>query len=147
MYQWVNPETGLPQLSGDPPAWYRSGQEGPRVLVYQNGTLVDDTSLRVSEEKSEALRRAAFDEVDRRRELLALSRLEEAHRREAARAERELAAAQTRRSPEVVSRVEEEVEGLLPSTLEDFGGETIERLKAIIREFDRLGGESGGTVQ
>ena len=138
MYQWLNPKTGLSQLSGNPPAWYRSGQSGPRILVYDAGVLVDDTALRVSEEKAEALRQAAFDEVER---LLELQRLEEAARREAAQAERALAAAASPAADSMPS-AEPETDAAQPGgTIQQFGADTIERLKAIIEEFDRLGGE------
>jgi len=43
MYQWNDPETGTTQLSGKPPAWYRSVEGGPRVFVFNRGKVVDDT--------------------------------------------------------------------------------------------------------
>lgn len=60
MYQWVNPGTNSVQLSGKAPPWYRSPQGGPRVLVYENGTLVDDTAVLLPEDQSQQLRQAAF---------------------------------------------------------------------------------------
>ena len=48
MYQWVNPHTGTVQLSGAPPSWYRGAQEGPRVLVFDQGRVVDDTAIAVN---------------------------------------------------------------------------------------------------
>lgn len=60
MYQWVDPGTGTPQLSGKPPAWYRSPARGPRVLVFERGRLIDDTAIAVSEPEREFLRQAAF---------------------------------------------------------------------------------------
>jgi hypothetical protein len=60
MYQWVDPGTGTPQLSGKPPAWYRSPAGGPRVLVFERGRLIDDTAIAVSEPERELLRQAAF---------------------------------------------------------------------------------------
>lgn len=138
MYQWVNPSTGHAQMSGTPPSWYRSGQKGPRVLVWENGMLVDDTSLRVSEERTATLRQHAFDEAKRRKELAALQRLEESARREAAKAERKLQTAakegQGPGGPEADANAEP-----VPGSLEKFGADTIERLKSIIAEFDRLG--------
>ena len=50
MYQWTNAPSGTVQLSGTPPAWYRNGGSGPRIFVFDNGVLVDDTELLVSEE-------------------------------------------------------------------------------------------------
>jgi len=60
MYQWTNPESGTVQLAGAPPAWYRSANPGPRVLVFDNGELVDDTAVPVSDEQRVALRSAAL---------------------------------------------------------------------------------------
>ena len=60
MYQWVDPRTRHTQMSGVPPAWYRSGQPGPRVFVFENGQIIDDTLVTVSEDKRQALREQAF---------------------------------------------------------------------------------------
>ncbi|MGE0387631.1 MAG: hypothetical protein AB7Q97_23135 [Gammaproteobacteria bacterium] len=62
MYQWVDPHTRTTQLSGHPPAWYRSGQPGPRVFVIENGQVVDDTARAVPQERMHALREQAFSE-------------------------------------------------------------------------------------
>lgn len=63
MYQWVSAQTGRTQLSGKPPAWYRSDQSGPRILVFENGRLVDDTARPVSLEERAALRAQAFARI------------------------------------------------------------------------------------
>ncbi len=60
MYQWVEPETGTTQLSGKPPAWYRSAGGGPRVFVFDNGRLIDDTAVEVSDEVRQRMRQKAF---------------------------------------------------------------------------------------
>lgn len=60
MYQWVNPQTGRTQMSGKPPAWYRSDKPGPRVFVFENGRLIDDTARAVGIEERAALRASAF---------------------------------------------------------------------------------------
>ncbi len=60
MYQWADPETGTTQLSGKPPAWYRSAEGGPRVFVFNRGKVVDDTHIEISDEQRNALRRNAF---------------------------------------------------------------------------------------
>lgn len=62
MYQWTNPSTGRVQLSGTPPGWYRAVEPGPRVFVFENGELVDDTAQVVSESERLALRAEAFGE-------------------------------------------------------------------------------------
>lgn len=60
MYQWIEPHTGTTQLSGKPPVWYRSGQPGPRVLVFDNGHLIDDTAIKVEAEARRRLRQEAL---------------------------------------------------------------------------------------
>lgn len=60
MYQWVSPNSGRTQISGKPPAWYRSGLTGPRVFVFENGRLVDDTARPLSEAERASMRDAAF---------------------------------------------------------------------------------------
>ena len=60
MYRWTNPDTGTAQLAGAPPAWYRAAHGGPRVLVFERGQLIDDTSIQVSEVQRESLRSDAF---------------------------------------------------------------------------------------
>lgn len=63
MYQWSHPSSGIVQLSGAPPAWYRSTMNGPRVLVFDNGQLIDDTAVAVGEPLRESLRAAAFTDA------------------------------------------------------------------------------------
>lgn len=60
IYQWVNPSTGSTQLSGKAPAWYRSDMGGPRVLVFENNVLVDDTGVAVDEDQRIQLRAKAL---------------------------------------------------------------------------------------
>jgi len=60
MYQWADPETGTTQLSGKPPAWYRSVEGGPRVFVFSRGKIVDDTGIKISDEQRISLRTQAF---------------------------------------------------------------------------------------
>lgn len=60
MYQWTEPDTSTTQLSGKPPAWYRSVDGGPRVFVFDNGRLIDDTNVKVSEEVRQRMRQKAF---------------------------------------------------------------------------------------
>lgn len=56
MYQWMEPDTGTAQLSGIPPPWYRGTAPGPRVQVFENAELVDDTAIVVPEPQRRALR-------------------------------------------------------------------------------------------
>ena len=60
MYQWEQPLSGRIQLSGDAPAWYRSMNPGPRILVFDNGKLIDDTAVAVSELQRQWLREQAL---------------------------------------------------------------------------------------
>jgi len=60
MYQWTDPESGTTQLSGKPPAWYRSVEGGPRVFVFNRGKIVDDTGIKISDEQRISLRTRAF---------------------------------------------------------------------------------------
>lgn len=60
MYKWNDPATGTTQMSGKPPAWYRSTGKGPRVYVFDEGRLVDDTGMAVSETRRLELRREAM---------------------------------------------------------------------------------------
>lgn len=64
MYQWVDPQSGTPYLSSNPPSWYRTPQTGPRVLVFENGRIVDDTAEQVGSGTARGLR----DEAARSRE-------------------------------------------------------------------------------
>ena len=64
MYQWSDPATGTVQLSGTPPAWYRAAAPAPRTFVFDDGQLVDDTAIPVSELQRRALREQAFGAAD-----------------------------------------------------------------------------------
>ncbi len=149
MYQWVNPNTRSPQLSGTPPSWYRSEQGGPRVRVYENGNLVDDTAIAIPRAQAQELRDAAFEEYEQRRRVEALRQLERAALAEKRRLEEqklleeqaaELLARQSRKDGEpapatsrALSEASETPDALTPSD--------IERLKALLGEFDRQGGD------
>jgi hypothetical protein len=132
VYQWVSPQTGTVQLSGEPPSWYRSGRGGPRVWVLDNGRLVDDTSIALSAEQNAALRDQAFAEVEARR-LEALQRLEDEIIEEASRQERQQAQSDAVASFDLSEPEETGTEELPPEVDE----ETIRQLKAIISDWDR----------
>lgn len=88
MYQWVDPETGTPYLSGSPPAWYRSNDGGPRVQVWEGDRLVDDTQWRASVERARRLReeaqRAQEERDEQERQRAAQAKLQERQEPEAA---------------------------------------------------------------
>ena len=60
MYQWIEESAGTTQLSGKPPTWYRNVAGGPRVFVFDNGRLIDDTAVQVSDEVRQRMRQQAF---------------------------------------------------------------------------------------
>ena len=64
MYVWVNPGSDSVEMSGTPPSWYRSEQGGPRIQVFDNGDLIDDTAIALSPWHDEELREAAFEEFE-----------------------------------------------------------------------------------
>ena len=64
MYQWVDPDTGTTQLSGKPPSWYRSGRVGPRIFVFENGRIIDDTGVILSDEHRMLMRERAYLKAD-----------------------------------------------------------------------------------
>ena len=70
MYQWTDSETGTTQLSGKPPGWYRTQQPGPRIFVFENGKIIDDTGIKVSKEHQELLRQRAYDVAEEELQLL-----------------------------------------------------------------------------
>ena len=135
MYQWVSPATGTQQMSGEPPSWYRAEHGGPRVLVFEGGYLVDDTNIKVSSGRREALREEAFEELARRRTIEALHRLGKT-------AEEAKRVVEEADQPTLVERAVEAVEKIAPnvSELPDvLDADAVERLKEIISEFDKRG--------
>ena len=84
MYQWNDPDTGTPQLSGKPPYWYRGDESGPRVFVIDNGRVVDDTAVQVPDNQRRQLREAAFLRAEQD-EALFRAKLEESERLKAQR--------------------------------------------------------------
>jgi hypothetical protein len=151
MYQWKSAATGAAQLSGEPPAWYRSDRGGPRVRVFDSGNLVDDTAIKLPRNQSDELRAEAFRESEQRQRTDALKRLERlARQQQRRRVEQERLAkerfeteeqlAQQLKSEEADSEAAPPVSSISPNeTLDDA---TVARLKAIIGEFDRRGGQS-----
>ncbi|MDX1431723.1 MAG: hypothetical protein R3286_04670 [Gammaproteobacteria bacterium] len=144
MYEWRNPRTGSVQYAGVPPAWYRSPEGGPRVRVYDGGTLIDDTAIELTADESRQMREEAFAALEQRQQLDAIKRLERAARREAARQEearRQQAREQGRALPEdAQAAAPEDSEQLLDPA-------TVDRLKAIISAYDRAAGAPGAQRQ
>lgn len=145
MYQWFNPATGRAELSGTPPAWYRSGA-GPRVRVYENGNIIDDTSIALSPEHEQMLRETAFAESRQLSERASVARLERLAARQNA-VNRATAPVSSQRS----IAADTPADAITPDDGEDAAGEQaaveeevataidsdlIEQFKALVREFD-----------
>ena len=83
MYQWVEPGVETTQLSGKPPAWYRSSAGGPRVFVFENGRLIDDTAVQVSDDVRQRMREEAFllAEEDRKKAQEKIAKAREAEQK------------------------------------------------------------------
>ena len=64
MYQWRDPETGTTQFSGKPPSWYRGAERGPRVIVFDEGKVIDDTAISLDPRQSRELRKQAMIEAE-----------------------------------------------------------------------------------
>lgn len=147
MYQWVSPSSGSVQLSGQPPPWYRAAHGGPRVRVFDNGNLVDDTAIVLPRSQREELREAAFQESEQRQRAEAVTRLERAARREQLQREEtaRLEEARRERGAQQAASVSQQAapdEAPGPRSLPPDGSlddDTVARLKAIISEYDRRG--------
>ena len=138
LYQWTNEDSGATELSGTPPGWYRNGLAGPRVFVFENGRLIDDTASAVSEQRGQELREAAFSDFDERQQLEAVKRLERLARREAGRQQaRERAEAARRAREAAASTVTTEETQAVEALPDELDQSTIDRLKSIIERWDR----------
>lgn len=145
MYQWHESGSGVARLSGDPPPWYRNGRQGPRTLVFENGRLVDDTAIALPREQEEALRNAAFREVDLKREEGAVRMLERAALREA-RLREERGTARREKSTDAGSGEPAPEKQQQPVvTAEDLDAKAVERMKSLIQEWDKQQKGAAGT--
>ena len=139
MYQWVNPNTNKTQLSGMPPAWYRSESGGPRVRVFESGNLIDDTSIALPDSQRDDLREAAFSELQQRQQAEALRKLELVARRKELREKEDKIRAQREASEEAAreEKEQEEKDKAESENIETVDAGVIERLKSLIGQFDR----------
>lgn len=135
MYQWTDPDTGTTQLSGKPPPWYRNADGGPRVFVFENGRLVDDTAISLSEQERERLRQLALLKAEQDRQV-AMQKLQQANQQKAILdlqgqgrddVERTAAASEPARR--------EAVEAEAPR--QEPEGPTAEELRALIEQYER----------
>lgn len=150
MYQWKSAATGAAQLAGEPPAWYRSERGGPRVRVFDSGNLVDDTAIKLPRNQSDELRAEAFRESEQRQRADALKRLERLARQQQRRRDEQerLAKEKLETEEQLAQQLKKEAAGteaapaVSPtSPNETLDDATVARLKAIIGEFDRRGGQ------
>ena len=132
MYQWVEPDTDTPQLSGKPPTWYRSREGGPRVIVYDRSRIIDDTSVVVSESEREQLRQDALMQAERDQTAIN-EKLIEAKR---------MQAVLDRRKPVEEETPAEEVPAPQPEPVAEAVPEnqspTIDAMRALIEQWDQL---------
>ena len=140
MYQWADPETGTTQLSGKPPAWYRSGEGGARVFVFNRGKIVDDTGIEVSDEKRISLRRKAFvdaekDRVAANQKAMEAARLKAAMEKNSEDISEEEAHEHQVESGEIVVMEEPEDEELIETEMST-EEESVEKLKALIADWE-----------
>ena len=138
MYQWVNQNTGRVELSGSPPTWYRAAHGGPRIQVFDQGQMVDDTAIRLSSSQSEKLRNAAFEEFEVRRQAEQIKRLERVARREAVFRQRAEFADSEDEAKDQTAEGQAPSSGESPNELPDLLDEDmIGRLKGLIQIWDK----------
>lgn len=137
MYQWVESGSGIVRLSGDPPPWYRNGGQGPRTLVFEDGRLIDDTAIELPPEQEEALRKAAFREVDLKREEVAIKKLERAALRESRLQKQPGDAQPESRTSGIPGKAAPDLPTDDMVTAEDLDATTVEQMKGLIREWDK----------
>jgi hypothetical protein len=138
MYQWVDPDTGTSQLSGKPPHWYRSDTPGPRVIVFENGRVIDDTGIVVSEDENERLRQDAIIIVERDR----LSAMEKMLR---ARRQKFLLESQQEESEELdditFETLMDDDEDIDYEDINDEDETSVEEMRALVEEYERTRGQ------
>jgi hypothetical protein len=143
MYQWDDPDTGTPQLSGKPPYWYRGDESGPRVYVIDNGHVIDDTAVQVSDAQRRQLREAAFMRAEQD-ETRFRAKLEEAERLKAQRdaGREEALAAEQAAAPPV-----KEAPPATPEAAPQPDGDTkANSMRALVEEWEKIREETAKKV-
>ncbi len=140
MYQWIEPGSGTTQLSGKPPAWYRSTEGGPRIFVFEKGRVIDDTSIEVSDNERELLRQRAFIKAEEDREA-AREKLAKANK---IKAEFDKKSEEASAQEQPGEAMDEETEISLPDLIEDEEtpkskdtGTVLEEMRALIGEWEK----------
>ncbi|HSR62130.1 MAG TPA: hypothetical protein VLN56_01840 [Gammaproteobacteria bacterium] len=137
MYQWTDEDTGTTQLSGKPPAWYRSDQGGPRVFVFEKNRIIDDTAIEVSDGERERLRQEAFlkaeeDRAAAREKAMAAEELKSSLKKD--RLLQEETAAMVGEEPEEIMPEEEAAETEMVEMPAD--DQTLEEMRELIHEWE-----------
>lgn len=143
MYQWVDPGTGTTQLSGKPPAWYRNGEKGPRIFVFENGNVIDDTGIAVNEDQREMLRQQALIRVEKDKEAAKREQLE-ASRLKAV-MERKRKSEEQREGTEV-AEPEAKTQEAEPAKDQPSKEKNIEKMQALIRQWEQLQTENARSL-
>jgi len=136
MYQWIEQDSGTTQLSGKPPSWYRGTESGPRVFVFDNGRIIDDTGIEVSEAERIRLRQQALLKAEEERDA-AREKLLQAERLKATLEQRQSSdqAGETEvpSMVDLMQGLEEEPDKELPDT----EGLSAEDMRRLIREWEQ----------
>ncbi len=133
MYQWLDPDSNTTQLSGKPPNWYRTNIPGPRVIVFDNGQVVDDTDIPVTEETRNNLRSDALAIVaaDREKERERLLQEEVLKAQRAATANKEPAPEEVQPEKTTQDQTKD-----IPEPVAENQQETIDQMKKIIENWE-----------
>lgn len=145
MYQWTNPATSTIQLSGTPPAWYRGNVKGQRVFVFENGRLIDDTAIDVSDLQRQALREAAFG-ADTAEDRSGDAPVEASELRDALAAAAEKGVDVTSVTDEFAQRRAAQAPDERPAQNLDPVAETVTELKALLDTWDTIRAREAKTL-
>ena len=135
MYQWVDPDTGTTQLSGKPPAWYRDGGKGPRIFVFENGKVIDDTGINVNDDLRDTLRQQAFISAEKDKEAARQEQLE-ASRLKMILDRNQKSQAQLQEPANDESLEKDQVSG--QDEVQPEEENTVEKMQALIRQWEEL---------
>ena len=145
LYQWVNPDSGYTQLSGKPPSWYRSAQPGPRVFVFENGQLLDDTDVAVNAAQRQELRWLAFSLANEEQQALSEERAQRLAELYGKAEEEEFYSADEEGEEPTFSLAAPDLEGEAAAE-EDEETATINRLRNVVTAWDLLRTEEARSI-
>jgi len=140
VYQWVDPASTITQFSGKPPVWYRGMEGGPRVIVFENNRIIDDTNIRVSDVEQGRLRRLAFLQAETDRET-AKEKLLQAKRLEAISEQtqggKQQSSTETQSSAEQASESAAPVNTPEPPATAVTDAVVVDRMRMLIQEWEK----------